>query len=72
MDLEARKYQFIRELFKVDKEQVMTALERVLKREKEEYQEISSAHKKELESRLKSYKKNPNDLLDWEDVKADW
>ena len=72
MDLEARKYQFIQELFKIDKEQVMTALERVLKREKEESQEISTAHKKELDSRLKSYKKNPDDVLDWEDVKADW
>lgn len=72
MDLEARKYQFIQELFKIDKEQVMTALERVLKREKEEYQEITAAHKKELDSRLESYKKNPNDLLDWEEIKADW
>jgi putative addiction module component (TIGR02574 family) len=72
MDLEARKYQFIQELFKIDKEHVMAALERVLKRENEQCQEISKAHKKELDSRLKSYKKNPNDVLDWEDVKADW
>lgn len=72
MDLEARKYQFIQELFKVDKEQVMTALERVLKREKEQSQEISTAHKKELDSRLKNYKKNPDDVLEWEDIKANW
>lgn len=72
MDLEARKYQFIQELFKIDKEQVMTALERVLEKEKEEKQEISTDHKRALDSRLKDYKKNPDDVLKWEDVKANW
>src|SRR5690554_2801199 len=72
MDLKARKYNFIQELFKVDKENVMTALERVLKQETEEHQEISKANKKELDSRLKSYKDNPDDVLDWEEVKRDW
>ena len=42
MDLEARKYNFIQELFNIDKEKIMTTLERVLKREKEEHQEIST------------------------------
>jgi putative addiction module component (TIGR02574 family) len=72
MDLEARKYNFIQELFSIDKEKIMTTLERVLKQEKEEHQEISTAHKKELDNRLESYKNNPNDVLDWEDVKRDW
>lgn len=72
MDLEARKYHFIQELFNIDKENIMTALERVLKQEKEEHQEISTVHKKELDNRLGSYKNNPNDVLDWEDVKDDW
>ncbi|WP_438963088.1 addiction module protein [Nonlabens sp.] len=72
MDLEARKYQFIQELFKIDKEQVMTALERVLKREKEEQEDITLAHKKELDHRLTAYKENPDNVLDWEDVKSDW
>lgn len=72
MDLEARKYNFIQELFSIDKEKIMTALERVLKQEKEEHQEISTAQKKELDSRLESYKKKPNGVLDWEDVKRDW
>lgn len=72
MDLEARKYNFIQELFSIDKEKIMTTLERVLKQEKEEHQEISTAQKKELDNRLESYKNNPNDVLDWEDVKRDW
>ncbi|SEC76045.1 Putative addiction module component [Tenacibaculum sp. MAR_2009_124] len=50
----------------------MDALERVLKREKEAHQEISTAHKKELDNRLESYKNNPSDLLDWDTVKNDW
>ncbi len=72
MDLEARKYNFIQELFSIDKEKIMTTLERVLKQEKEEHQEISTAQKKELDNRLESYKNNPDDVLDWEDVKRDW
>lgn len=72
MDLETRKYNFIQELFSIEKEKTMTALERVLKQEKEENQEVSVAHKKELDNRLKSYKNNPNNVLDWEDVKHDW
>ena len=72
MDLSSRKYHFIQELINVDKENIMDALERVLKREKEAYQEISKGHKKELDNRLESYKNNPSDLLDWDAVKNDW
>jgi len=72
MDLEARKYHFIKELFSIDKESILDALELVLKREKEGYQEISTEHKKELDNRLENYKSNPNDVLDWEDVKRNW
>jgi putative addiction module component (TIGR02574 family) len=72
MDLEARKYHFIQELFTIEKESSMDILERVIKHEKEENQEISTANKKELDKRLESYQKNPNDVLDWEAVKKDW
>jgi len=72
MDLEARKYNFIQELFNVDRESIMDTLERVLKKEKEEHQEISTANRKILDERLENYKNNPDDLLDWEDVKKDW
>lgn len=72
MDLSVRKYHFIEELMTVEKESIMEALERVLKREKEAQQRISPAHKKELDKRLKSYADNPDDLLDWQEVKKDW
>lgn len=72
MDLEARKYHLIQELFSIDRESIIDTLERVLKREKEEHQEISTENKKELDNRLESYKNNPNDVLDWKDVKNDW
>jgi putative addiction module component (TIGR02574 family) len=72
MDLEARKYNFIQELFTIERESVIDTLERVLKREKEEYQEVSTENKKELDNRLESYKNNPNDVLDWKDVKENW
>ncbi len=72
MDLEARKYHFIQELFSIDRESIMDTLERVLKKEKEEHGELSVFTKKILDERLESYKNNPNDLLDWDDVKNDW
>ena len=72
MDLSVRKYNFIQELITIDKENIIEALERVLKREKEEYQEISTEHKKELDNRLESYKNNPNDVLDWSTIKENW
>ena len=52
MDLEARKYHLIQELFSIDRESIIDTLERVLKREKEEHQKISTEKKKELENRL--------------------
>lgn len=72
MDLATRKYNFIQELINIDEESILEALERVLKQEKEEHQEISGATKKELDKRLKHYQDNPDDVLDWEEVKDDW
>ena len=71
MDLSSRKYHFIEELMTVEEESIMEALERVLKQEKEA-QRISPAQKKELDKRLKSYADNPDELLDWQEVKRDW
>ncbi len=71
MDLQARKYNFIAELIKIDKEAIMDALEQVLKREKAS-QEISTENKKELDKRLASYNASPLDLLNWEDVEDNW
>ena len=72
MDLMSRKYNFMEQLFAIDKESVIDALERTLKKESEEVQEISLINKKILDQRLESYKNNPDDLLDWESVKNDW
>lgn len=33
---------------------------------------ISARHKQELDKRLESYRRNPQDLLDWEAVKVAW
>lgn len=72
MDLATRKYRFIQELINVDKESVLEILEKVLKQNKEENQELSDEIKQELDSRLASYHNNPDDVLDWEEVKNDW
>ena len=73
MDLATRKYNFIQELINnVDKENILEALEKVLKQKKEENQELSDEIKQELDNRLASYHKNPDDVLDWEEVKNDW
>ncbi|MGY6648516.1 addiction module protein [Wenyingzhuangia sp. IMCC45574] len=71
MDLSARKYHFIQELLTVN-EEVMDSLEAVLKRAQEEKEELSQETKDLLDSRLASYHKNPEDVLDWEDVKKSW
>lgn len=72
MDLEARKYNIIQELFNVEEESIIYTLEQVLKKEKGEFLEISKENKDILDNRLESYKKNPNDVLNWEDVKENW
>ena len=72
MDLEVRKYNFIRELVSIDSENILDALESVLKREKEVQQQIDTATKGILDQRMESYKNNPDGVLDWEDVKANW
>jgi len=72
MDLDARKYHLIQELFSINSERIIDTLERVLKFEKEQNQDISTENKKELDNRLESYKNNPKDVLDWEAIKRDW
>ena len=72
MDLDARKYHLIQELFSINSERIIDTLERVLKFEKEQNQDISTENKKELDNRLESYKNNPKDILDWEAIKRDW
>lgn len=71
-DLSARKYHFIEELMAIEEESIIAALEQVLKKEKKAQQKISQVQKAELDKRLISYSENPEDLLDWQDVKKDW
>lgn len=71
MDLSARKYSFIEEIFKVE-EDTLEKLEKILKKDKLDKLGVPSDHKDELDKRLESYRENPEDLLDWDAVKKDW
>ncbi|HQF47391.1 MAG TPA: addiction module protein [Flavobacterium alvei] len=71
MDLSARKYSFIEEIFKVE-EATFEKLEKVLKKEKLNKIGVPSEHKDELDKRLEAYRENPKDLLDWDAIKKDW
>lgn len=71
MDLSARKYSFIEEIFKVE-EDTFEKLEKILKKDKLDKMGVPLEHKDELDKRLESYKENPQDLLDWDEVKKDW
>ncbi len=72
MDLDVRKYKFIKELLSVESEVIMEKLERVLDHENDQTHELSSEHKVELDRRLKAYQDKPQDILHWEEVKKDW
>jgi hypothetical protein len=71
MDLSARKYSFIEEIFKME-EDTLEKLEKILKKDKLDKIGVPSEHKDELDKRLESYRENPEDLLDWDAVKKDW
>lgn len=71
MDLAARKYHFIEELLKIENETIMAKLEKVLSSEVTNIS-IPSFHKKILKERIDDFKSNPEELLDWEDVKDKW
>jgi hypothetical protein len=70
-DLLARKYNFIEEVFNVEND-TFKKLEKILKKDKLDKIGIPSAHKEELDNRLESYRKNPQDLLDWDEIKKEW
>lgn len=70
MNLETRKYNLIQGLINVNNEEVVSELELVLDKHKADG--ISVSHKKILDNRLRSYKDNPENVLDWNDVKNDW
>lgn len=47
-------------------------LEKILQKYRFDKLEISSEHIDELDKRLEIYRENPQDLLDWDDIKKDW
>lgn len=47
-------------------------LEKVLQKYKLNKIGVPSEHKEELDNRLESYKENPQDLLDWDEIKTEW
>jgi hypothetical protein len=47
-------------------------LEKILKKYRLDKLGVPSEHKDELDKRLEVYRKNPQDLLDWDAVKKDW
>lgn len=42
------------------------------KQKKKDRQLIYPSHKIELNNRLENYANNPDDLLDWQEIKKDW
>jgi len=68
MDLHARKYQIIEDLFHVKEPTVLEELENILKKVKD----ISDENKQILDERLLAFEQNPTDLLNWNDIKNHW
>ncbi len=71
MDLSARKYSFIEEIFNIEND-TFERLEKILKKANVDKIEISSEHKEVLNKRLETYRKNPQNLLDWDELKNEW
>ena len=70
MDLQTRKYKIVKEVFDIGEEAVIEALENFL--QLEDKTEISSDLKAILDERLEEYRKNPEDVVDWETFKKEW
>lgn len=47
-------------------------LEKILQKFKLDKLGVPSEHKDELDKRLEAYRENPQDLLDWDEIKKDW
>ncbi|WP_339647884.1 addiction module protein [uncultured Salegentibacter sp.] len=66
MDLVNRKYNLIQELTKVKDERVIEDIEKILS------PDITTSQKEELDNRIKSFEKNPENLSDWDSFKETW
>jgi hypothetical protein len=47
-------------------------IEKILQKYKLDKIGVPTEHKEELDERIEGYRKNPQDLLDWDAVKKDW
>ncbi len=47
-------------------------LEKILQKYKLNKLGVPSEHMDELDNRLESYRKNPQDLLEWDEIKKEW
>lgn len=72
MDLQLRKYNFIQKIFGIEKESAMDTLEQTLKEIMESDYQIPKEQQEILDQRLESHKENPENLLDWDEVKKTW
>jgi len=72
MDLQTRKYQVIKELFKVESEQVIEIMENILNVQNENKIALPAWQKDILDERLKELEANPENLLDWDTIKEKW
>lgn len=70
MDLQTRKYKIVKEVFDIEEEAVIEALENFL--QLEDNTELSGDLKALLDERLEEYAKNPEDLIEWETYKKKW
>ncbi len=66
MNIEIRKYRMMQRLMHIDREKVLDALEKLLNIEEEEENQLTA----ELNQRIENYHSNPDDLLDWDEVKS--
>ncbi|WP_422351702.1 hypothetical protein [Flagellimonas sp.] len=70
MDINLRKYNFIQKLITIKNENALDILEQTLDKIIENNYQISEENLNLLNERLRSYRNNPDDLVDWGQLPA--
>jgi len=68
MIIDSDKKQIIREILRTKDEWTLKAIRKLLNLEVED---ISDEHKHVLNERIAKYETNPDDIIDWEELKAE-
>lgn len=68
MIIDSDKKQIIREILRTKDEWILKAIRKLLNLEVED---ISDEHKHVLNERIAKYETNPDDVIDWEELKAE-